>query len=184
MVTYIDYIHNFVIRTLIDWKPGQISITVIDQLFKANKRVISITRSKGVAPLFTSSELYFFYFVWRRVFTIHEWKQIRCDKFIWVIRTLIIVKKVLYTCRLLMWLRHPIKVNQISLFVFSERNGEVPWEEWDGCWKGLGGRILQAGLPREGPRRWCGKSPPPNFFFPHTQMHPHTLLTVCRNMCS
>lgn len=50
MVTYIDYIHNFVIRTLIDWKPGQISITVIDQLFKANERVISITRSKGVAP--------------------------------------------------------------------------------------------------------------------------------------
>lgn len=60
MVTYIDYIHNFVIRTLIDWKPGQISITVIYQLFKANKRVISITRSKGVAPLFTSTELYFF----------------------------------------------------------------------------------------------------------------------------
>lgn len=71
MVTYIDYIHNFVIRTLIDWKPGQISITVIYQLFKANKRVISITRSKGVAPLFTSTELYFF-LLSGKVFTIHE----------------------------------------------------------------------------------------------------------------
>lgn len=60
MITYIDYIHNFLMETFIGRKPGQTSITVIDQLFKANKRVISITWSKGVAPLFTSSELYFF----------------------------------------------------------------------------------------------------------------------------
>lgn len=50
MITYIDYIHNFLMETFIDRKPGQTSITVIDQLFKANKRVISITRSKGVEP--------------------------------------------------------------------------------------------------------------------------------------
>lgn len=60
MITYIDYIHNFLMETFIDRKPRQTSITIIDQLFKANKKVISITRSKGVAPLFTSSELYFF----------------------------------------------------------------------------------------------------------------------------
>lgn len=61
MVTYIDYIHNFVIRTLIDWKPGQISITVIDQLFKANERVISITRSKNVLHLYLHPLNYIFF---------------------------------------------------------------------------------------------------------------------------
>lgn len=158
-------------------------------MISCSKQIKGWLASQGqkVLHLYLHPLIIFFYFVWRRVFTIQKQKQIRYDKFIWILRTLIIVeKKVLYTCRLLMWLRHPIKVNQISLFVFSERNGEVPWEEWDGCWKGqVGGRILQAGLPREGSRRWCGKSPLPlGFFFPHTQMHPHTLLTVCRNMCS
>lgn len=60
MVIYIDYIYNFVIRILIDWKFGQILIIVIDQLFKVNKRVISIIRLKGVVFLFIFFELYFF----------------------------------------------------------------------------------------------------------------------------
>lgn len=60
MVIYIDYIYNFVIRILIDWKFGQILIIVIDQLFKVNKRVISIIRLKGVVFKFIFFELYFF----------------------------------------------------------------------------------------------------------------------------
>lgn len=60
MVIYIDYIYNFVIRILIDWKFGQILIIVIDQLFKVNKRVISIIRLKGVVFKFIFFEFYFF----------------------------------------------------------------------------------------------------------------------------
>lgn len=44
---------------------------------------------------------------------------------------MIIVKKVLYTCRLLMWLRHPIKVSIKLLFLSFQRGTEKYHEKSD-----------------------------------------------------